>query len=122
MVGVIVVTLYAACETGGGEPLVEKLLKYYSVKYPKAFAIKWEFSKRYPTVWFDLRDIIWGLIRFVRERKFDPLRYDHLEMKDNRSRQKGDFTWLVPGHVLALATPQSNIPYVDEKSSFKGIL
>ena len=116
------VTLYAACETGGGETLVEKMLKYYSVKYPKAFEKKWKFSTRYPNVCFDLREIIWGLVRFVRERKFDPLRYNHMEMRDNRSRRKGDFTWLVPGYVLALATPQSNIPYVDENSSFKGIL
>lgn len=121
MVSVIILIVYIYFSSNCNQELAEKLKKFYREKFPQAMSSKWKFSELYPEVFFDSNEILQFLISFLDQKMFDPLSFDHKKMKNNRIRENGDFTWILPGSILALATPQSNTPFSYTEPTIKGL-
>lgn len=71
----------------------------------------WKFGRIYSSSVFSFSEIAEFLDKIISLNLWDPFKFDFKKNRENRKNINGDFTWIFDDIVLALATPQSNIPF-----------
>jgi hypothetical protein len=71
----------------------------------------WKFGRIYPSSVFSFTEIANFFDKVISLNLWDPFKFDFKRNRENRQNMNGDYTWIFGDIVLALATPQSNIPF-----------